>query len=1173
MSTGKLLSAVLLSFLLALAATPIAWGQEVTASIVGTITDPSGAPINGASVIATDTDRGTVWSAKTNETGAYNITRLPVGNYSVKVTATGFDTAIHPPFTLVLNQTARVDVQMKVGQVTESIEVTGAAPVLQTDTTQVSTVIDAVTNDQLPLATRNYVELTLLSPGSVSPDPDNFNNGDNTANGARPYINGNREQANNFILDGMDNNQVSDNLLGYTPAPDAIQEFNLITQNASAEFGNYMGGIVSTTIKSGTNSFHGDLWEYFRNDKLNANSWQNGFTPSATSPSGFGVPRNTVRWNMFGGTIGGPVIKNKLFFFFDYQGQRFDHPATAMGINVLTPAEQAGDFSGLCGTGFTAGICNDKDSKGNVINQLYNPCAPGTGGTGTPCTPNPAVGQAFPNNQIPVSMLDPVAKALFASSLYPKAISSNVTGNNAYYIQTQQFNTNQFDIKGDFNASEKDHLSGRYSHAHQSNPTINSDIIFGTGFSEAPINNEVGDWTHTFSSTLLNDLRLGVNYVQLHNGTDFPNSAGNIGSQLGIANANANAPGLLLLGFGGGTPSSPGNGTSTNLGSAGVIQSFKDAVIQVSDSVVITRNHHVFHTGFEFWRDRINTFYTGNSGELGAIIFTGQFTSNNPASNSATGGFPGADFFLGLPGNYGRGIAGGEWGQRSSVIAGYLQDDWRATNSLTINMGLRYEAHTPWVEENDRQDNFGLYSGVLLAPNCSKVNVGTAPITCQNSSRALYNGQYGPRDLQPRLGFAWSPQALNGKTVIRGAFGISSYLEGTGTNLRLPINPPFSASELFQQYTGTQVPTTTTDQGLVPVGSASDPFAGALIRVWDPNIQPAITYQWNGTVQQQLSNTMTFQIGYVGQHGTHLMVPMPYLQKQLLSNTACGKPPCTAPSVFLSGNPAFQSDISQISGTASVGSMRYDGLQAVLQKRVSQGLEYQVSYTLSRCMTDNSGYYGTWGDTQAAPSSPYFQNLYNPHADWAPCYFDAKNIISAYATYELPFGRGKKFAGSASGVANAVIGGWSVNPLVQWHTGFPLALYYGGSDATGSRGLRPDCNGPSHVFGRKAAYSSAGDFIGYQWFDPSPYSAPANNFGTCPAEGPVRGPGYADVDLSLQKNFPVTERVRVQFRSDFINAFNHTNLNLPNTNLGAGMGLINTAQNPRNIQFALKLYF
>src|SRR3989440_9364398 len=208
---------------------------------------------------------------------------------------------------------------MKMGQVTQPVEVTSTAPILNTETAQLDTIINSRTNDTLPLATRNYVQLTLLAPGSVTPSPASFNNGDNTASGGRPYINGNREQANNFILDGMDNNQVSDNLLGYTPAPDAIQEFNLITSNASAEFGNFQGGIVSTSIKSGTNSFHGDLWEYFRNDKLNSNSWENRFN---------GAPRDKLRWNMFGGTVGGPIVKNKLFFFFDYQGQRFDHPSS-----------------------------------------------------------------------------------------------------------------------------------------------------------------------------------------------------------------------------------------------------------------------------------------------------------------------------------------------------------------------------------------------------------------------------------------------------------------------------------------------------------------------------------------------------------------------------------------------------------------------------------------------------------------------------------------------------------------------------------------------------------------------------------------------------------------------------------------------------------------------------
>src|SRR5215475_6605351 len=295
-------------------------GQEVTATVTGTVTDQQGSAVVGATVTAKSVERGTVYQTTSNEIGLYRIAQLPIGGYEIRVEKDGFQTAVFPAFTLSLNQVARIDVPLQVGQVTQTVEVTGAAPVLKTETTQVDTIINAATNDNLPLASRNYVQLTLLAPGSVSTDPSSFNNGNNTGGyGGRPLINGNREQANNFLLDGMDNNQVSDNLLGYTPAPDAIQEFNLITSNASAEFGNFEGGIVSATLKSGTNSFHGDIWEFFRNDKLNANSWENRFN---------GSKRNPLRWNMFGGAVGGPIVKNRLFFFADYQGQRFDHPSS-----------------------------------------------------------------------------------------------------------------------------------------------------------------------------------------------------------------------------------------------------------------------------------------------------------------------------------------------------------------------------------------------------------------------------------------------------------------------------------------------------------------------------------------------------------------------------------------------------------------------------------------------------------------------------------------------------------------------------------------------------------------------------------------------------------------------------------------------------------------------------
>ena len=273
---------------LLLAGSLVAPAQEVTAAINGLITDPSGAAVPNAKVTAKDLDRGTPWPTTTNSDGFYSFPRLPIGRYEVRVEVQGFQAAVKSPVELQLNQVAKVDLPLTVGNVNQTVEVTSEAPILQTESTQLGTVLDARTNAQLPLATRNYVQLTLLSPGAVHPDPSSFTNGQSTGNGGRPYINGNREQTNNFLLDGMDNNQVSDNLVGYTPSPDAIQEFNLIEQNASAEFGNFMGGIISATIKSGSNAFHGTVFEFFRNDKLNANQWSNNLV---------GTPRQLLRWN------------------------------------------------------------------------------------------------------------------------------------------------------------------------------------------------------------------------------------------------------------------------------------------------------------------------------------------------------------------------------------------------------------------------------------------------------------------------------------------------------------------------------------------------------------------------------------------------------------------------------------------------------------------------------------------------------------------------------------------------------------------------------------------------------------------------------------------------------------------------------------------------------------
>jgi hypothetical protein len=1162
--------------------------QEVTGAIVGTVTDQSGAPIKGASVKASDTERGTVWAAQTNESGSYNLLRLPIGTYGVKITADGFQTTEQPPFSLELNQTARVDAQMRVGKISETVEVTSAAAVLQTESTEVSTVVDSRTVTNLALETRNYVQLTLLSPGAVSVDPHSMNLGSQTAEeGGRPYINGNREQANNFLLDGVDNNQASDNLPGYAPSPDAIGEFNLITQNASAEFGNYNGGIVNATIKSGTNRFHGDVFEFFRNDIFNANQWENGLP--LTGP----LPTPKLRWNMFGGTLGGPIIKDRLFFFADYQGGRLDHPATTNAITVLTPAELSGNFSALCQTGFTGGICNDRSTdpsgkKDLIANQLYNPCSPGTGGTsGVACNIlSPTARAPFLGNIIPAGMLNPVFTSLVTNALYPKAASTLSNGfGQAFNTIDQQYNSDQGDIKVDYNVSNKDHLNARFSKSNQYDPQNNSVALLGNTINEAYLLTGSVNWNHTFSPSLLNEVRFGKNNIKLNHGlTAFDPSVGALGNSIGIADGNpSGVNGLPEFGFAGGSITNINTGTLTNLGAASVDEQFSTTVTQFDDVLIYTHGRHVIKTGFQMNRYNLNVFYTGNGGELGAELF-GNGPGGNYSGTAAviagktltSGGDASADWALGLPGDVGRGASSAPpWHQRDWLFAGFVQDDWRVTENLTLNLGLRYETRTPWIESNNRQSAVNILTGALQLPGNDPVPNGV--VGSNGFSRGLYNTTYGLLDFQPRFGFAWSPSVWEGKTVIRGAFTISSYLEGTGVNLRDTQNPPYAAPQVETNNVQTG-PTVFTTATAFNSASGVNPYVGATLQTWSGTVQPAVADQWNVTLQHELGHDTTMQLGYIGQRTTHLMVPEWLAQGDLQANGTITYP-------FLGGqNPAGTvidgvtttsptfgpNGFGNVKNTASVGNMNYNAMQAVLQKRYGHGLEGQVSYTFEKCMTNDDGYYGTWGTTtQAGPSGNYWQNLYNPNGDYAQCYWDAKQVLSAYAVYELPFGRGKQFGQSLPSAVNAVVGNWSINPIVSWHTGFPLSLYGASDSGTGSPENRPDCTGP--VSYPKTVVPGTG----LQWFSPNSFAnAAAGTFGNCPAQGPVIGPGYVDADISLQKNFPVTESMKLQFRADFLNAFNHPNFAVPNDSVGtATFGVTTATQDARELQFALKFYF
>jgi len=663
---------------------------------------------------------------------------------------------------------------------------------------------------------------------------------------------------------------------------------------------------------------------------------------------------------------------------------------------------------------------------------------------------------------------------------------------------------------------------------------------------------------------MVNDARIGWSHVTLNSGNSWGSGVGQFGNTLGIGNGNPGSlPGLLSLTF--------SNSSVNSIGASEQTQSFDDHVWQFEDGVTWSHGRHNFKFGGQLFRQIIKTFYAGNNGQLGLMDFDGRFTSSDIG---ATGGDGGADFVLGLDYQYGRGVSTGKtWQQSTNLIGVYVEDTWRVTDNLTLNLGLRYDAHTPWVESNDEQANYNFATGNMdLAGK-------------NGASGALYDGFYGGRDFQPRVGFAWTPAMLGKRTVIRGAFTISSYLEGTGTNLRLPLNPPFTPAEINAIYNNTALPLTDTTDGIAGTASAASCdapeyacYAQAFLRVWDPKVQPAIADEYNLTVQHQFGGNTTVQVGYVGQKGTHLMVPFDFAQRVLEPSSSCGTPPCTAPSPYFSanptlygvlGNPAQGGEGATVSGTKSNGNMEYNSLQAVLQKEAGHGLQYQVSYTFSKCMSDSTGYYGAWNNALSA--SAYWQNVYDQRSEWAPCYYDATHVISSYAVYDLPFGHGKMLANNVNGAVNQVIGGWAVSPIVSFRTGWPMPVN-GAQDESGTygRGARADCSGIPSI--TKSAISG----IGVQWFtNTGQFTNPAvGTFGDCsPQLGGLRSPRYTDIDMSVHKDFPIRDQFRLQFRADFINAFNHVQYNAPNMGLGSTMGQITSAQPPRNIQLALKLYY
>ena len=659
--------------------------QTGLATVTGIVTDNSGAGIPGVTVTATNQATNVPYTGQTSDAGVYLITALPVGAYVVKVELQGFK-AVQSNVTLAAAQTARVDFGLELGAVEENVTVVATGAVLQTENAVVGTKLDAKQTESLPTSARNPIFAALFAPGSTTPNPNSFNNLKNTG-GGRPFVNGQREQGNNFTLDGVDMNDAIDNLVAYQPSPDALEQISVETNNYSPELGNVAGAIVNMVMKSGTNAIHGNGFYYWRDNELAATPW---------ATNRLGGRKSEFNRKIFGGTIGGPIIRNKLFYFGDYQGGRQDVP-TPVAFATVAPAEwRNGDLSSLLAR--------------NIIVR------------------DPLTGQPFPNNQIPVSRFSPFARNLFANqSLYPQPnvarplsdFQSNYQGSAA-----SREETNQFDIRADWNASSKDKVFVRYS--FQDHEAVTEEtampLIYGS-LSTNPYRSIGVNWNRILGTSFVNDLLVGYNDNQFNSDPLDLRGLGALNNQLGIAGSQPIA-GLSEV--------RPGNNVQ-NIGTIGITSNTANKVFQISERLTWVTGRHQLKFGGVWNYYRMNRYYSGNNGVLGLFEYGGAFTG------AAFG-----DFLLDQLSRKGRGSLSEAWTHLQHRTALYVADDYKWTDNITLNLGLRWGYTSPLVEEDDRQVNFDL-------TNAEQLFAGQ-----DGNSRALYEPYYN--GWEPRLGVAYRPR-------------------------------------------------------------------------------------------------------------------------------------------------------------------------------------------------------------------------------------------------------------------------------------------------------------------------------------------------------------------------------------------------------------------------------
>ena len=1065
---------------LVLGAQPPAVAQTGAASITGLLTDQSGAAAPGATVTATNQATSVEYTAVSNDAGNYTVTSVPVGTYVVKAALSGFKTATTKPIELEAKQIARLDFKLQVGSLEDTVEVTAEAPVLQTESATVGEVISGTTVNSLPLNGRNTGQLALLLPGVVTPNPQSFVNQSRNFSGGRPYVNGNREQTNNYMIDGVDMNESIDNLVAYQPSPDALAEISVETNNYAADTGNVAGAVLSNIVKSGSNRFRGNAFEFYRDSSLDANTWANNRS---------GAPRQERTQHIFGATLGGPLVKNKLFFFADYQGTRYNAPGTEV-LSVAPASWRNGDFSGVS----------------TVIRD-------------------PVTGQPFPGNIIPASRISPVARGILNNTaLYPLP-NRGVTGVSGNFVgpTLTTIRAHQGDLRLDWNASPNDKVFGRFSFStfDSENNTRAFPLILGLS-QTGPFRNLALNWNRVFSPALVNEVLLGYNQISaVSNTLDW--------SGIGDANATLGIPGGQPIA---GLSNIVLNSGLTGLGAAATDSDTLDKTYQLNEKLTWFKGRHSLKVGGQLLHYVQQRFYAGNNGLLGNFNYGGTFT-----------GFAFSDFLLDQVSSKGRGSASDPWTHLHNRIALFVQDDFKVTPDLTLNLGMRWAYTQPLVEKDNRESNFSLIDGHQTLAKDGSIE-----------DRALYKPYY--KGFEPRLGFAYRQ---GDRWVFRGGYGISQYMEGTGANLRLPLNPPyfFESNINYDRTTG--------------AGSLASGFAGLVpldkpsgqVRAFDPNIRPQFTQQWNVFAEFLLTSAMSANVGYVGNNMKYLVTPVEGNQPL----AGVGDPAVTPWAPLQQRRPLYATAplITNISTTASRGHGNYNALQVSVRQRPRHGFEYLASYTFGKTLSNNLGYYGS-GFT--ASEGAYWTNAYHPEWNYGPAFFDVRHNFVLSAAYELPWGKGRKWGTDWSGPMNAVLGGWKLSGIFQARSGVPMTLQDSrGSSLQAVRGTeRPNC------IGNPVPADQSID----HWLDINAFArAPLGTWGTC-GVGTARAPGYRNIDAVLSKRFDVGSERYLEFRAEAFNLTNTPSFTFPGRNIADvnTFGRItNTVSLPRNVELVVKFFF